>query len=451
MQIRVAATATTPTTDVTLANLNAVFAKTATKSGVFEASQDPIIMPQAAYSSAYNNPAFPSTAVGQYVSFVDATKTFFPIDETGAVQAAAVTLPLEPKAMHDEMGGVYDPLFGRMSGMLGLTDPTPTSTAAPFLAYGYASPPTDIHLGGQAKNLGTLPDGTQIWRITHNGVDTHTIHTHLFTAQLINRIAMDGIMLPPDANELGWKDTFRVNPLEHTFIAMRPVVPSPTQVPFDVPNSIRLIDPTLPAGAMLMPPPPAGWFDPAGNAIDSIANHQVNFGWEYVWHCHILAHEEMDMMHSLAFAVPPKDPTVLTAVLTGNGNKKAAVLNWTDNSLNETGFRIDRATNAAFTAALTTFNVLPNVTTFSNTIGNTNQAYYYRVLAINTVGDTAVYAASPLGFPKKTAVSAASNTAGVNLPPPPPRRRASQWHCCPVQYHGSAANRAWIIDGDLDG
>ena len=112
-----------------------------------------------------------------------------------------------------------------------------------------------------------LPDGTQIWRIFHNGVDTHTIHTHLFHAQLINRVGQDGlVMLPPDPNELGWKDTFRMNPLEITYLAMRPTVPTPAQVPFEVPDSVRLIDPTLPEGATLIPPPPAGWFDPAGNS-----------------------------------------------------------------------------------------------------------------------------------------------------------------------------------------
>ena len=77
-----------------------------------------------------------------------------------------------------------------------------------------------------------------------------------------------------------------------------------------MPDSVRLIDPTLPEGATLIPPPPAGWFDPAGDAITEILNHYVNFGWEYVWHCHILAHEEMDMMHSLVFAVPPRPPTL---------------------------------------------------------------------------------------------------------------------------------------------
>ncbi len=399
MQIRVGTTVTTPTPAVTLANLNTVFAKTASKKGVFEASQDPIILPQSTYNSAYNN-TFPTTATGQYVNFIETQKTFVPIDANGVKQATAVTVPLEPKAMHDEMGGVYDTQFGRMSGMLGLTDPTPT-TAAPFLPYSYASPPTDVHVGAQAKQLGLLPDGTQIWKITHNGVDTHTIHTHLFTAQLINRISMDGGILPPDANELGWKDTFRVNPLEHTIIAMRPVVPTPAQIPFEVPNSVRLIDPTLPEGAVLVPPPPAGWFDPAGNQIGSILNHYVNFGWEYVWHCHILAHEEMDMMHSLVFAVPPRAPSSFTSAR--NAGNTANVLNWVDNSLNETGFTIQRATDSAFTAGLTTFNLAANATTYTDTVAA--GTYFYRIRASNTVGDTQVYAGSPLGFPTKTVVS----------------------------------------------
>jgi len=322
--------------------------------------------------------------------------------------------------MHDEMGGVYDTLYGRMSGMLGLTDPTPVSTAAPFIALGYASPPVDINLGSiGGTQIGSLGDGTQIWKIVHNGVDTHTIHVHLFNAQLINRVAMDGILLPPDANELGWKDTFRVNPLEQTIFAMRPVIPTPAQLPFKVPNSVRLIDPTLPDNAPLVAPPPAGWFGTDGNAITDIRNHTVNFGWEYVWHCHILAHEEMDMMHALAFAVPPEAPSNLTAGITGTGLSKRANLAWTDNSISETGFTIQRATNDTFTTGLTTFNVGPNTTTFINTIGNTNQSFFYRVAAANVVGDTAFYPGS-IGYPTKNAASAFSAAAGVQIAPAAP-------------------------------
>jgi hypothetical protein len=90
---------TTPTPNVTLANLQAVFAKTATKPGVFESSQDDIIMPQAAYNSAYNT-TFPSDPTKEFVQLAEFTKTFQPIDSTGAL-LPPVTLPLEPKAIQD--------------------------------------------------------------------------------------------------------------------------------------------------------------------------------------------------------------------------------------------------------------------------------------------------------------------------------------------------------------
>ena len=156
-----------------------------------------------------------------------------------------------------------------------------------------------------------MSDGTQIWRLFHNGVDTHPIHVHLFNAQLINRIGQDNLIVAPEPSEYGWKDTFKVNPLEVTFLAMRPVIPTQAQLPFEVQDSNRLIEPGLPEGASLPDPPPAGWFDPEGVGITEVLNHYVNFGWEYVWHCHILAHEEMDMMHSLVGVAAPKAPTGL--------------------------------------------------------------------------------------------------------------------------------------------
>jgi hypothetical protein len=221
-----------------------------------------------------------------------------------------------------------------------------------------------------------------------------------------------------DPTDLGWKDTFKVNPLEVTYLAMRPTVPTPAQVPFEVPNSVRLIDPTLPEGATLAPPPPAGWFDPNGVKIPEILNHYVNFGWEYVWHCHILSHEEMDMMHTLVFAVPPNAPTGLAASVTGPANNPTVNLTWTDNSSQEARFTIQRASDANFTTGLTTFNyvnpnpAVPNTATFSDTTVASNTAYWYKVFAIgNEVGDTQAYAGS-IGFPTMSADSV-SNTLAV--------------------------------------
>jgi hypothetical protein len=426
MQIRVAAAATVATPEVTFPNIQSVFAKTATKRGVFEVSQDPILVPQAAYNAAYNA-SFPADA-SQYLHIADTSMTFRPIGKDGAFQPP-VTIPLQMKAMHDEMGGVYDTMFGRMSGMLGLTNPQRGN--AFLLPFSYASPPTDVITGSpdiDAAPVGSLADGTQIWRIFHNGVDTHTIHVHLFNAQLINRIGQDNWMVEAEPAEFGWKDTFRVNPLEVTFLAMRPIVPTQAQVPFEVPDSIRLIDPTLPEGASLIAPAPAGWFDPAGNPIADMLNHYVNFGWEYVWHCHILAHEEMDMMHALVAAVPPAAPTGppiapagLIATVGGNANNPDVTLSWQDNSGKEVGFRIQRAADAAFTIGLTTFSYVnpvlatPNTVTYVDSTIASDNRYWYRVIADGpVVGDTWVYPASA-GFPTASANSVALTTVN-NVP-----------------------------------
>jgi hypothetical protein len=140
-----------------------------------------------------------------------------------------------------------------------------------------------------------------------------------------------------------------------------------------------------------------------------------------VWHCHLLAHEEMDMMLSLVFAVPPSAATGLTALWNGDTTgTRSVTLNWTDNSLKEAGFRIQRATNATFTTGLTTFNIaanpLPvpsNLTYVDKTVAN-NSTYWYRILAIgNPVGDTQVYPGST-GFPTMSADSV--NVTSDNLP-----------------------------------
>jgi hypothetical protein len=161
-----------------------------------------------------------------------------------------------------------------------------------------------------------------------------------------------------------------------------------------------------------------GWFDPFnGTQITTpILNHYVNYGWEYVWHCHILAHEEMDMMHSMVFAVPPKAPSGLSGTLLNNPTRVR--LNWVDNSATETGFTIQRARNAGFTTGLVTLGTVGSgITTYSDTTIQNNTQYYYRVMANNRVGDTQIYNgivnAGGATFETMTADSTASNTANI--------------------------------------
>jgi spore coat protein A, manganese oxidase len=113
---------------------------------------------------------------------------------------------------------------------------------------------------------------TEVWQIMNLTGDTHPIHFHLVNVQLIQRqpftgdpssFSYTGPPTPPDPNEIGWKETVRMNPGEVTTVIMK----------FDLP--------TLPTAAMR----------------DAVSPRTG--GKEYVWHCHILEHEEHDMMRPL--------------------------------------------------------------------------------------------------------------------------------------------------------
>ncbi len=121
---------------------------------------------------------------------------------------------MKAKAIQDEMGEVFDE-YGRMSAKLGLEMPFTNAGLADFVLQNYVDPATEI----------VAPGEIQIWKITHNGVDTHPIHFHLFDVQVLNRVGWDGFIRLPDPNELGWKDTVRISPLEDTIVALRPVLP----------------------------------------------------------------------------------------------------------------------------------------------------------------------------------------------------------------------------------
>jgi len=115
---------------------------------------------------------------------------------------------------------------------------------------------------------------TQVWDIFNLTGDTHPIHFHLVNVQVIFRALFDaetpdfsavGPPRPPDPNEGGWKETVRMNPGEVTRVIMQFNAPDP-----------RVVQPWV-----------------------TFATSPRTGGYEYVWHCHILEHEEHDMMRSL--------------------------------------------------------------------------------------------------------------------------------------------------------
>ena len=143
--------------------------------------------------------------------------------------------------------------YGRLIQQLGTTDPTSSG----YFGRNYEDAPTETPQAG----------AVEAWRIFNLSGDTHPIHFHLVNVQIVSRqrfdarrLRLSGTARPPDDNELGWKETVRMNPGECTTVVMK----------FD-----------LPAAPFAVPPSPR------------------TGGHEYVWHCHILEHEEHDMMRPL--------------------------------------------------------------------------------------------------------------------------------------------------------
>jgi FtsP/CotA-like multicopper oxidase with cupredoxin domain len=390
--------------------LKAAFTTDSTKDGVFKASQDEIVVGQSAYDATYGK-TFPATYPWWGLGTIFNSNLSF---ET--VAGERVTLLAKEKAIHDEMGATFDD-YGRMKASLGLAMPNPTPNTANFIMQGYADPPTELVKLVSTPIGSPLTDGTQIWRVNHNGVDTHPVHFHLFHVQLINRVGWDGAYRLPHPTELGWKDTVRISPLEDTYVALRPIAPRPENLPFKIPNSVRPLEPALPIGSRLA----FTNIDPLGNPITpGITNQEANFGWEYIWHCHILSHEENDMMRAVVFAATPETPTSLTATSVGGGGIEVA-LAWTDNAATATGFTIQRSEDALFTAPATIqIGATPCDTTLfpagcpvtytdtPPTVGT----YFYRVSAANTVGSGVP------GYPSLTADSLWSNPADATVTAP---------------------------------
>ena len=107
---------------------------------------------------------------------------------------------------------------------------------------------------------------TEIWELVNLTEDAHPIHLHLVRFQILDRRAIDvfhyykgevryvGDVLPPAPIESGWKDTVRVDPGTITRII----------IPFE------------------------------------------GFAGRYIWHCHILEHEDNEMMRPYEVLLKPE-------------------------------------------------------------------------------------------------------------------------------------------------
>ena len=256
----------------------------------FAASQNPILVPAAAYNAVYNAELAPD----------------HPLEETGTVTFAPLgrdyrlTLPVQGKMVSE----LFDPAYGRTTATLGVDAPLAATGIRTSVPYSAVDPATEYLAGAAQASPPRVGDGTQVWRITHDGTESHSIHFGSFNVQVLARATRDGEARAPDAGELGWKDTLRIDPLESVLIALRPVL---ARVPFKLPSSKRLLDVTRPAGAT------GGFTDlePLTARPDSVVNALADFGWEAAWGIHLPGGEENHVTRPLVMQGSPIAPAGL--------------------------------------------------------------------------------------------------------------------------------------------
>jgi FtsP/CotA-like multicopper oxidase with cupredoxin domain len=369
---------------------------------VFHDTQPQIIVPETAYSPI----AMGTTVAAPKDTFARIQNTtgltYQPFNGTGGFAAQTITQPIINKAIHE----LFESDYGKMNSILAAEIPMTNFNNQTTIPLAYVDPPTEIVNDGQV----------QLWKITHNGVDSHAMHFHLFDVQLINRVGWDGAIRAADANELGWKETVRMNPLEDAIVAIRPVKPPVPNTPaFLVPSSSRLLDPSRALHATNVAGLPGFTnVDPAtGNPVTT-SNEITDFSWEYVWHCHLLGHEESDMMRPLVLKLDvPDSPTNLVAVAGTLAGAPAGILTWSwtlgTNNIPATGFLVQRApVGGAFVTVVGAGALPASARSFTDTTALAG-SYVYRVYAFNA------NALSGASNTSATVVIGASLAAPTNL------------------------------------
>ncbi|MBY8871082.1 hypothetical protein K7640_04390 [Micromonospora sp. PLK6-60] len=342
--------------------------------GAYAQSQRPPIVPQPAYDRAFGGRTARETVVSAHAT----TVSFTP-----AGAAGPVTLPLAVKAVEQ----VFEPRHGRLVGRLGVGHPYAGPLTPATLPLGPTDPATEVLVvADPAAGPGEPGDGTQLWRISGNSRQTEAVHLAGCDVQVVNRVGWDGTTRAPEPAELGWKETLRVNPREDVVVALRPVVPA---LPFKIGDSVRLLDPTRPAGARTGATP----ISPVDGRPATVTNQLVNLGWEYRWQSQSGSHRDQGMSRPLVLRVSPKAPTGLTATpAPGSATAlPAIVLAWTGNGSRPaaTSHQLQRATEPGFTSGVTTISVAGAATRYTDASVTPGVTYHYRIRAENAASCSA--------------------------------------------------------------
>ncbi|MCU0937304.1 MAG: multicopper oxidase domain-containing protein, partial [Gammaproteobacteria bacterium] len=163
--------------------------------------------------------------------------------------------------------------LGRLQTMLGPVDPDPVTGQQGTLTYN--DPITERPVQGT----------TEIWEFYNTTVDAHPMHLHLVDFRVIDRQNFTGVLTP------------KVNTDGSTGAILSPA-------------SIQKVGPIV---------QPAAWEQGKKDTVKSFPGEvtrvlvSFNRAGEYVYHCHILSHEDHEMMRPYEVVVPTPPPAPAVA------------------------------------------------------------------------------------------------------------------------------------------
>ena len=146
-----------------------------------------------------------------------------------------------------------------------------------------------------------------------------------------------------------------------------------------------------------------------------VTNEIINFGWEHMWHCHLLGHEEFIMMRPMSFSAQPDSPTGVTLQSIDIG----VLVKWIDSSYNETDFTVEKSNTSSgpweeiVTLPSQTSQEMGDTISYVDTDVVRGNTYYYRIIASNTVGYTMTYQPPATGYPIVVSDSNPSSVASI--------------------------------------
>jgi FtsP/CotA-like multicopper oxidase with cupredoxin domain len=217
-----------------------------------------------------------------------------------------------PVFQRDLIDGVFDN-FARMQALIGRIGLAPIlnqNRVNPGMGYADQPNPDETLIANKP----------QMWFVVHAGVDTHNLHFHQFNLEIINRLDLVSEIRLPDWNERGWKEVVHANPLETVFFLLTPNVP-PIAVDKNTGASNwgpNWTNQTYSGGQLVKTAGYHPYYQPAVVAHTGTYVHSVrapdptessallypqqpalyDYNQENIWHCHILGHEENDMMRT---------------------------------------------------------------------------------------------------------------------------------------------------------